>query len=341
MKRLVCKKRIVQFFVCAVSIIMLILCCGAAAFASQKSDPTAEVTLRVHIADEGRALKGVGFSLYQLATRSEDGQYNVTPQFAGDEELLKKLLHGDEAWNQYIDHFKARCYESEAYAAEATDDGGNAVFSSSSIGKKLPQGLYFILPDVYSGGGWKYQINSSFVALPSRTEDDNWVYDVDADFSNKFDRNRVSSGGSGGSTATSRKVVKIWDDNGFTDLRPDSITVSLIRDGKAYSTVDLNASNNWSYTWTGLDTYYEWLVSEAVIPEGYTSVITRDGAAFRITNTYNGALPAPAPGNNNRRLPQTGLLWWIVPSLALAGVILFLIGLLMRRKGSGCEKQDQ
>lgn len=51
-------------------------------------------------------------------------------------------------------------------------------------------------------------------------------------------------------------------------------------------TVVLNQGNNWSYTWNLLDDSYTWTVSEADVPEGFTSNITKDGLTFTITNTY-------------------------------------------------------
>ena len=48
----------------------------------------------------------------------------------------------------------------------------------------------------------------------------------------------------------------------------------------------LSADNNWSHTWNLLDDSYTWTVSEADVPEGFTSAVTKDGLTFTITNTY-------------------------------------------------------
>ena len=60
-------------------------------------------------------------------------------------------------------------------------------------------------------------------------------------------------------------VTKVWDDNDNRDgIRPDTIEVTLYRDGKAYAEVEMGASlattivtdgNKWTYTWNNLPMY--------------------------------------------------------------------------------------
>ena len=84
---------------------------------------------------------------------------------------------------------------------------------------------------------------------------------------------------------TSVGVKKVWELNG-KGTASDSVTVNLLKNGKVDKTVVLNQGNNWSYTWNLLDDSYTWTVSEADVPEGFTSNITKDGLTFTITNTY-------------------------------------------------------
>ena len=84
---------------------------------------------------------------------------------------------------------------------------------------------------------------------------------------------------------TSVGVKKVWELNG-KGTASDSVTVNLLKNGKVDKTVVLNQGNNWSYTWNLLDDSYKWTVSEADVPEGFTSNITKDGLTFTITNTY-------------------------------------------------------
>ncbi|MCD8036405.1 MAG: Cna B-type domain-containing protein [Clostridiales bacterium] len=80
-------------------------------------------------------------------------------------------------------------------------------------------------------------------------------------------------------------VKKVWsgDDE---DERPESITVTLYRDGKAYKTVTLSEDNNWKYTWTALTSGHTWTVEEVDVPDGYTSTVSKSGKTYTVTNTY-------------------------------------------------------
>ena len=86
-------------------------------------------------------------------------------------------------------------------------------------------------------------------------------------------------------------VKKIWKDrdNKF-NTRPSSITIHLFADGVEIDKAILNASNNWTYTFTGLNKYKEGAVGVEVVytitedsVKGYNSSI--DG--FVVTNTMN------------------------------------------------------
>lgn len=80
-------------------------------------------------------------------------------------------------------------------------------------------------------------------------------------------------------------VSKVWKDDG-SDLRPDSISVQLYRNGKAYGDeVTLSENNNWRYTWSGLKDGYTWTVEEVDVPDGYVSEASRVGNRWIITNT--------------------------------------------------------
>lgn len=94
---------------------------------------------------------------------------------------------------------------------------------------------------------------------------------------------------------TSMTVEKVWK-NDTADVRPDSVEVTLLRDGEAFETVELTEQGGWKYTWPALDPAYTWSVGETSVPEGYQSAVSGSGAAWTITNTYTVvATPTPAP----------------------------------------------
>ena len=93
---------------------------------------------------------------------------------------------------------------------------------------------------------------------------------------------------------TSASVTKIWVDADNQDgIRPESITVALLADGKATdTTVTLNAANNWTQTVTGLPEkadgeYITYTWTEVNVPEGYSLTGTsKTGIVTTLTNTH-------------------------------------------------------
>ena len=96
---------------------------------------------------------------------------------------------------------------------------------------------------------------------------------------------------------TSKTVTKIWNDKNDQDgIRPTSIRVVLLANGQKANVADaevtLNASNNWTYTWSGLDLKankktIEYTVQEIGTIEGYNTSYSKD--TFTITNTHTPA----------------------------------------------------
>ena len=89
-------------------------------------------------------------------------------------------------------------------------------------------------------------------------------------------------------------VTKSWQDNNDQDgLRPQSVTVKLLADGKdTGKTLILSEGNGWSGTFTGLDEYaagekIAYTVEEVAV-NGYDTAITGDASnGFTITNAHN------------------------------------------------------
>ena len=92
---------------------------------------------------------------------------------------------------------------------------------------------------------------------------------------------------------TSVPVSKVWDDADDQDgLRPLTITVKLLaNDVDTGKTLELNAGNNWTGTFTDLDEYQSgqkitYKVEEVDIT-GYSSIVSGDSeTGFTITNTH-------------------------------------------------------
>ncbi len=111
----------------------------------------------------------------------------------------------------------------------------------------------------------------------------------------------------------SLSVEKRWSDGNDKHMR-DSVTVQLYRNGEPYSLTmfgrviddgraELNASNGWQHTWSGLDTGYKWTVAELNVPKGYVSTVNYYGGSAIITNT---AASAGLPQTGDAQMPYIG-----------------------------------
>ena len=84
------------------------------------------------------------------------------------------------------------------------------------------------------------------------------------------------------------EVHKEWNVPEGTEL-PESIEVSILRDGEVYETATITAEDNWTYVWNKLPINSVWTVVENV-PEGFEAKIEQNGRVYTITNTYTGEI---------------------------------------------------
>lgn len=317
----------------SLTIFFLLACPGSTALALEAVDAGQEASLTVYFGEDGDGFAGVEFHLYQAGDMGADGSPHLTGDFAQYPVSLEELDNsGWRALAQTLDGYTARD-GLEPLRTKKTGDDGQVNFAG------LEPGLYLVTGDPYQAGSYTYTPEPFLVCLPNReSETDEWAYD--AAVSCKYDSRYHPPEDEGGDTVN-RKVLKVWKHDGNGEKRPEAIRVQLLRDGKVYDTVTLNESNNWRYTWTGLEEGSRWNVVELETPEGYTVSVEREGVTFVMTNTKRaqGEIPGDtwgnAPGGQPSKggtssakptLPQTGMLWWPVPLLACAGLLLFLIG---------------
>lgn len=233
-----------------------------------------------------------------------------------------------------------------------TGEDGSVTFSG------LEAGLYLVIGDTFSWKGNTCRMTPFLAGLPKVREDGTVAYDAEAEL--KYERIPENTG--------TRRVLKLWDDKGYSHYRPESIEVQLLHNGEVYDTVTLNAGNNWQHQWSGLAEDGSWAVTESNVPARYTVTSVQDGNTFVVTNRYkkggggggNGGGGSNPPGGSGTPpvyteiqesdiplakldlpeepsvplavLPQTGMLWWPVPLLALGGLSSFLFGWIRRRK---------
>lgn len=316
---------------------VILLALPLQALAAGRIDQNRDVSLTISYQDGKTPLVGAQFDLYLVATMDETGALTVTQTF--EKYSIDLTGNDDAAWKAMASTLEGYVLRDSVTPTDSgkTDRNGKLSFPAGS--GKLAPGLYLILGSRHRQNGVIYDAQPTMALLPVLDkETDEWHYDVT--ISTKHESHLEPSNPD--DDTVTRKVLKIWDDEGNENRRPKEITVQLLRDGKVYDTVTLNEANNWRYTWTDLSSEYKWIVVEKEL-ENYTVTVTQAGITFVVTNTYKEntpekpTTPTTPSTPSEPTLPQTGQLWWPVPILIAAGLLLVVIGLL-RRRGAGYEE---
>ena len=343
------KKRRRQLYIALVCLAAVISLLPRSARAIGRIDTDQPVSLTVRCQKE-QAVSGVRFSLYQVADVSGTAAFRLTGDFAGYPVSLDDLSSAD--WQALAGTLAAYAARDHLAPLDSGRTGSDGTLRFPQQQKSLLPGLYLVVGDSYTAGNRIYTPSPFLICLPNLdSETDMWVYDETVD--PKYTWETGDGGDEGGGTVR-RKVLKVWEDDGAEDERPESVTVQLLRNGKVYDTVTLSGKNRWSYEWSGLEQGDIWQVVEADVPEEYTVTVSREGVTFVVTNTLTeeitdeptpeGPLPEVPEENipdepvpQGPALPQTGVLWWPVPLLACAGMALFLAGW-ARRRSEECDE---
>lgn len=313
------------------SLLLVFMLLPVSALAAGRIDLDQDVGLTITYQDYGTPLSGAVFNIYLVATVNAYGELETTEQF----KIFNVDIPGkaDDTWRALASTLEGYVLRDNIAATDSgkTDRNGQIAFPTG--GKRLTAGLYLVLGERHTQDGYRYDATPFMAMLPSLDKENSvWSYDVAV--SPKFDRSKIP--GSSGDDTITRKVLKLWEDKGQEKDRPEEVIVQLLRDGKVFDTVPLNAANNWRYTWTALDNGYSWTVVEKET-DNYTVEVTQEGITFVVKNTHNEDIPDEPTTPTKPTLPQTGQLWWPVPVLIAAGLLFVVIGLL-RRRGAADEK---
>lgn len=268
-------------------------CVPFTAFAGSGSfDINQRGSLSLSLCDVGNnaPIEGAEISLYRFAfVESFDYtvHYKITPDFEKSGVSLDEI-NSEAVSKKLFDYIQ----NNEATAIiSASDMKGNAEF------KNLELGIYLA---VQSGGVDGYTNFEPFLISVPMLQDSGWIYNVKA------------APKAGAIRLINVSVNKAWRDTGSSS-RPESIEVMLFKNAEPYDTVRLSDENNWSYTWSGLESNEEWSVKEINVPKNYKAVYKENNHSFTITNFS--------------KLPQTGQLNWPVPVFSVAGLLCVLAGM--------------
>lgn len=281
--------------------------------AAGRIDPEEPVTLTIHNQCGEMPLAGVEIRIYLVSTVDSGGELTPVPEFAEFSQLLDIRGENASAWEAAAQELEQYILKEGVSPTDTARTGrnGTAVFPSGDTA--LSQGLYLVLGTRHSRKGFVYSTSPFFIQLPGR-EDNSWVYDLHANAKAVETEETISV-----------LAVKEWKVSNRENLELPRIRVRLYRDGEEYDTVTLPQDGRWYYRWEGLNAAHKWWVEEDPV-RGYRGKITKKGGVFVIENT------SLDWGMAEDRLPQTGQLWWPVPVLMAAGLLLMLLGLAVRRK---------
>lgn len=307
------------------TVFMLALCLSWPVHAQTQPETQGTITISYE-------LPGAGFSLYRVADMSGEGAFNLSGDFAGYQVSLENL--DSEGWRTAAQTLAAYADRDgrTALAEGTTDAEGKLQFGN------LTAGLYLVTGEMLEKDHAVYEPVSTLVSLPGLNTDGVWDYAPA--LSIKYEKQEKET--------VSCKVTKKWEDQGNAGSRPSFVTAQLLRDGEVYAEAKLRKANQWTHTWKNLEQGHKWTVTEKESLSSYTVKVQKSGTNFVIINSYQagngGTAPrtdpgSPAAGGGSAgggetvtKLPQTGQLWWPVPYLALAGILLLFLGMLRRKR---------
>lgn len=243
-----------------------------------------ECSLTLTYKEGDTVLPQTTFNLYKVATIDEQLQFKLTNTFGdeGKKDIFNKINERDfNDWSTLASTIGGYLGGASSVTERSDADG---VLSFTG----LETGLYYLTGEVTGGapGTYRYTPTPVMLVLPSWNSAD---WDFSAEGMGKFRQEYVQVPVVPTPTV-SRRVLKVWNDAGYENRRPESVQVQLIGDGEVYDTATLSAANNWATQWDELDANVNWQVAEVLNSTRYTPSIVRDdttGITFVITNTYN------------------------------------------------------
>lgn len=265
------------------------------------AEPVQKCELIIDYQYETTPVSGASFRLYRIADLDSQYQLNYTGIFSDLQLDTQGLI--DAVEDLYT---KISDQSVDPELTLITDEQGSALASG------IAPGAFLLVGDPLTLGSFIYHVDKQVVFLPAELDQ---TGEPEYSLTLRPKSSRVPVG----TQLTCVKVVKQWDDKGYENQRPRSITVRLLKDGATVSTVKLSASNGWTHTWEDLLPNARWTVKEDV-PSGYVVSTEEIDEIFTLTN-------------HRKDIPQTGTIWWPVATILAVGLVLIILGITLRWSG--------
>ncbi|MGL5348229.1 MAG: Cna B-type domain-containing protein [Peptostreptococcaceae bacterium] len=271
-----------------------------------------------------KILDNVEFRLFKVANLSFDNKFIVDDKFENYPIDLSKI-NDNSQWNALADTLESYIKVDkikEDYKSITNNDG---VVTFSNLNK----GLYLVIGKHSSTDNTIIKTKPFLVSLPSKDPITNeYIYNVSSITKNDlFEYIEADV-----------TVQKVWKNEKDITQRPKAITVKLYKDDVIFDTVELSEENQWKYVWSNLNKNHDWIAIESDVDDDYNVIYEKYDGKIIITNTHKESVLSSDDDNKLDddsqvdKLPQTGVLWWPVPILALLGMSLIFIGNLGTRK---------
>ena len=271
-------------------------------------------SLELEYSASGTAFEGLGIQIYRIASLQRNGNYTLISPY---NQLPVRILGvtTQKEWRDTANTIAAYIASEQLAATDSAPTGADGKVTFTS----LDQGIYLVTAVSVATEEHIYQFENFCVFLPRPRDDGTYDYDVSA--KPKFSLAPLPEE----PEMAQYKVVKLWKDIGVKNKRPTSIVVEILKDGAVVESVILNASNDWTHSWTAPVGEGRWSVAEKDVPSGYTVTITSSGDTFTITTTHPGSGEEP---------PKTGdafpFRFWL-SAMVLSGMLLVVCGVMTKR----------
>ena len=304
-------KKVISVF--SALFILLSMAFAVTVNAANPIEPDRPASLTVQYTFKDTNFADLEINTYRIAEVFEDGTYALCDGF----DHLQINIYGITEQSEW----KAIAYTLASYIdadhiaptySATTDKDGCAVFEN------IKTGMYLTTEKKVVNGEEHITFENFITAVPSPSDEGEHLYDIKA--FPKYSSYTPSK------NEVEYKLIKQWKDTGVADLRPQTVTVDILKDGELHSSVTLSPENNWSYFWKATDDGSVWQAVERNISKDYLVTVEKAGYTFTVTNTCTQAPEnAPQTGNTASYMPYLII-------MSFSGLCIVLVALILKRK---------